>query len=131
MPEAKPNAIQALLERRKSMNTGPTGAPGPAPMPAPPEDWEWNCSKEVRKKLEDMGLYETMRQLVYTISYSDNARALSVARLKMESMTKVMTVLKNATAVSIASGADKGEGRIREITISLKRDEEEDGPTAG
>jgi hypothetical protein len=83
------------------------------------EPWDWKCSDEMRKVLESMGVYESLRDQLEVIDRSESKRDIELARTKLDALGKAMNIMKNATTVHKDSGTEDNEEGVSRITIDM------------
>lgn len=110
-----PYSALNVMQQAQSVNTGSD--------PDNTSEWEWSCSEEIKRVLVSMGVYDTMRGLVFVIETSKNKRDVDLAKSKMDAIGKMMSILKNATVVSDATGGGDDDDKISGIEITIKRQE--------
>lgn len=108
--EEKPKSVMDVLKSKADESTA---------------DWEWNCSDELRKVLENMGLYDEMREQVKVISTSKKVYEINIAKSKLDALGKTITILKNSAAVYSSTGAEDDEQGFSKIEITMHKT---DGP---
>lgn len=87
-----------------------------------PEDWKWDCSPEVKKSLETLGIYEAVEENMRIILNARNSHQTSLAIKKIDGLNKVATMIKGVLAVNKDSGSEQVETGIGNIKIDLKRE---------
>lgn len=86
-------------------------------------EWKWECSDDVKKTLENLGLFEEMETQMRVIHHAGTKNAIDVATRKLDALNKTISILKIANAVYKDSSAQEDEEGIDSVEILLKRDE--------
>ena len=89
-------------------------------------EWEWPISDQVEKQLKMMGVYDIMREQIYTISTSASKAKIDIAKSKIDGLTKSMNLIRAPLSVLESSGSEVGERRLSENGLRMHVDEEED-----
>lgn len=84
------------------------------------EEWQWNCSEEIKNILTSMGVYDTMKYQMFVIENSNNKRDIDIAKSKMEAVSKIMSIFKNSTSVYNNTGGDDDD-KVSDIHITMTR----------
>ena len=88
------------------------------------ETLPWECSPEVRKMLESMGVFRDVETQMGIIRGSKNKRDIDLAKSKLDAIAKVMTIMKSGTTVYGQSAPDDDEGFSR-VVVDITRPEDE------
>lgn len=86
-------------------------------------EWKWECSDEMRKTLDNMGIFQEVERQMRLIHNSSTKSAIDVATKKLDALNKVISILKTSQAVYKDSGSQDIEEGIDSVEIVLKRDE--------
>lgn len=90
-------------------------------------NWEWNCSPETRKVLQNMGLYDTMYSLLKKIDTETVKTRVELAKSKLDALQKAMGIIKSAISVNESTGGDNDDA-VDTVVVEVGRvEEEEDG----
>lgn len=88
------------------------------------DEWQWSCSPEIKAVLESMGLYDVMEEQMRIISTTQTKAKTTLAKEKIDALSKAVNFMKGATAVVEATGGGEADDKISDVTISLNRGEE-------
>lgn len=118
--------ISNVLDFVKNNAEAPLKITSPKFEPAP-DDWVWPVAPEVEKNLRVMGIYDIMREQVYTFETCRNKYYVDLAKAKIDGLAKTVALMKATMSVLEASGSEAAnDNRISEIDIVMHRDEDED-----
>lgn len=83
----------------------------------------WVCSPTMQSALESMGVYEIVKKEMEVIANSPNGSAIKLSKIRLDAISKSITIMKNVVDTATKSGAIDDDDSIEDIQITFQKEE--------